>query len=306
MPKRIPEPEELEGRIRVRVWHWGSRLEPSLANTRGRKPALSRFLARVESDRSLKAAYAKMAKARQQTIEQVVKTDFHHGPVIWGVQRVRNPANSRAWVEVEAEDDGGIASVWVAIRDRRGWLLEQGPAVCRRRLWVYEATPKMLALRGGSVEAVAFDRPGNSHRAICPCQAGALTFRTREEIERAIPFFLKEPSVMTVNRRLSQEQLLAKSRKDAGIFYPLFLALANKAEAEDLDWLLLSHAVAVGCLHPTAAAAYPPSDLNAVEKLYTHHREQVRKSAAFGMLPPIQKRKVEELFDISWIFQDRS
>lgn len=115
-------------------------------------------------DPAVQAEYADEAKARNQSLNNVLVADYMHAPSIELVDIGNYIGKVGDFIHVTATDDHAVKSVHVKIENGDGSLVEEGDAVQQAdpNLWRYIATARNTTLAGDKITVTATDAPGHN------------------------------------------------------------------------------------------------------------------------------------------------
>jgi len=115
-------------------------------------------------DPAVQAEYAADAKARNQSISNVLVADYFHAPNIEEVNIEAYAGKVGDLIAITATDDHAVKAVTVKIENGDGSLVEEGAAVQQADLnqWLYTATAKNTTLAGDKLTVTATDNPGHA------------------------------------------------------------------------------------------------------------------------------------------------
>ena len=115
-------------------------------------------------DPAVQAAYAHDAKARNQSINNVLVADYMHAPSIELVDISAYVGKVGDFIHITATDDHAVKSVHVRIENGDGSLVEEGDAAQQTdpNQWLFTATAKNATLAGDKITVTATDTPGHS------------------------------------------------------------------------------------------------------------------------------------------------
>jgi hypothetical protein len=140
-----------------------SEVEPTAAQlaVRGRFQQAAAYGRRAMADPVLLDVYTRAAEGTYSNPYAIAVTDALKPPVIEGVDLAGYHGAIGEAIVVRARDDLEVTAVNVIVRDSVGAVLEQGAAAAVNDAWVYTATTTVALGTVLSLEAIAFDRPGN-------------------------------------------------------------------------------------------------------------------------------------------------
>ena len=129
-------------------------------------------------DPAVQAEYADEAKARNQSISNVLVADYMHAPDIQEVNIEAYTGKVGDLITITATDDHTVKAVTVRIENGDGSLVEEGPATQQAdpNQWAYKATARNATLAGDKLTVTATDNPG--HAAIKTRTLKKILFRT--------------------------------------------------------------------------------------------------------------------------------
>lgn len=111
-----------------------------------------------------KAFYQKGVSSKMKSAYTVALTDYLSTPTVKSITTKEYQGKAGDLITVWAKDDFVVTRVSVMIKDRKGNLLEQGdaePDTINPHIWTYTAKTANPSLAGSTIQAIAFDRPGN-------------------------------------------------------------------------------------------------------------------------------------------------
>ena len=112
--------------------------------------------------------YAKGITDRKRTAYLVAMVDYMIAPKVHSIDTLGYRGSIGDLISVKATDDFMVTNVKVVITDSSGALIEEGdagPDALRVNLWAYKASAANATLPGTKIQAVAYDRPGNTGTA---------------------------------------------------------------------------------------------------------------------------------------------
>ncbi|MBF9222595.1 hypothetical protein [Hymenobacter ruricola] len=114
-------------------------------------------------DPAVQAEYAADAKARNQTISNVLVSDYFHAPDIQEVNIAAYTGKVDDVIAITATDDHAVKGVRVKIENGDGSLVEEGAAQQQAdpNQWLYTATARNTTLDGDKITVTAYDNPGH-------------------------------------------------------------------------------------------------------------------------------------------------
>ncbi len=117
-------------------------------------------------DPQSRALYAKKIDGKKKrTAFQVALSDYIQKPEVKSIDARTYNGSPGSTVVVKATDDFMVTKVTVAITGADGALIEKGDATLVRvnsTYWSYTATVSNPSVAGTTIQATAFDRPGNA------------------------------------------------------------------------------------------------------------------------------------------------
>ena len=115
-------------------------------------------------DPAVQAEYADEAKARNQSLNNVLVADYLHAPSIEQVDISAYLGKVDDFISITATDDHAVKSVHVKIENGDGSLVEEGDAQPQAdpNQWRYTATARNATLAGDKITVTATDNPGHS------------------------------------------------------------------------------------------------------------------------------------------------
>jgi hypothetical protein len=115
-------------------------------------------------DPAVKAEYGDEAKARNQSISNVLVADYMRAPDIKEVNIEAYTGKVGDLINITATDDHAVKGVTVKIENGDGSLVEEGIAVQQadHNQWVYKATALNTTLAGDKLTVTATDNPGHA------------------------------------------------------------------------------------------------------------------------------------------------
>ena len=119
-------------------------------------------------DPEAKAAYAKGIDGKKSNARLVALADYLNPPVVHSIKAPAYTGAVGETITIKATDDFKVTEVQVTIRSASGGKLEQGQAERYRikaNTWKYKTTVLNPDPKGTTIQAVAYDRPGNKTRA---------------------------------------------------------------------------------------------------------------------------------------------
>lgn len=101
--------------------------------------------------------------AKKRTVHLVAMTDYLTPPRVHEVDAENYQGNIGDTIMIRATDDFMVTGVKIVIRSSDGKVLEKGNASPDEKLnhWKYLATIANPSVEGTTIQATAFDRPGN-------------------------------------------------------------------------------------------------------------------------------------------------
>ena len=113
---------------------------------------------------AVQAEYADEAKARNQSISNVLVADYFHAPDIKEVNIEAYTGKVGDLISITATDDHAVKAVTVRIENGDGSLVEQGAAIQQAdpNQWLYTATVRNTTLAGDKLTVTATDNPGHA------------------------------------------------------------------------------------------------------------------------------------------------
>ena len=115
-----------------------------------------------------RALYAKRISDKKRSAYAVAMSDYLVEPKVHSIDTVDYHGAIGDTITVKATDDFMVTKVKIVIKDAAGVLIEEGdagPDELKINLWVYRATAANPKLTGTKIQAVAYDRPGNTGTA---------------------------------------------------------------------------------------------------------------------------------------------
>jgi hypothetical protein len=115
-----------------------------------------------------KEAYGKVITEKKRTAYMVAMTDYLTAPRVKSIDVLGYRGAVGDSIRVKAVDDFLVAEVIVTITDANGNVIETGhagPDTEKINQWLYKATVANPVLPGTKIDAVAYDRPGNTGTA---------------------------------------------------------------------------------------------------------------------------------------------
>jgi hypothetical protein len=131
--------------------------------TRDRFTDASAYANAVFADPARRAVYEAAARAEGRvTVRSLVVADFLNLPKVKEVDLGAFYGRIGDKILINARDDFEVTAVKVQIRSAAGAVIEEGNAVMGDTRWVYTATTAVAPGDTVTIEATAFDRPGNN------------------------------------------------------------------------------------------------------------------------------------------------
>lgn len=122
--------------------------------------AASAYAREVLADPLQREVYQALARLRKKPVNAILVSDYLTPPTVDRIDLSAYHGGGGELIRVIASDDIEVTEVRIAIRDAAGAALEEGAAVRRHGIWVFQtATSPSAPPR--TVEVVAIDRPGN-------------------------------------------------------------------------------------------------------------------------------------------------
>lgn len=118
----------------------------------------------VFADAVRKQSYLELALRRGfpgSRLFAFIVQDFAKGPEVVSIDAERYHRQIGDTLLVDAEDNGEVTGVTVAVKAADGTVIESGPAVKVDAFWRYTATTLVPAEDAVTIEATAFDRAEN-------------------------------------------------------------------------------------------------------------------------------------------------
>ena len=114
-----------------------------------------------------RALYATGITAKKRSAFIVALTDYLSAPKVKSISTIDYHGAIGDPIVVKATDDFMVTKVKVMITRADGILIEEGEAQldAETDLWVYKATAANPVLAGTTIQAMAFDKPGNQGTA---------------------------------------------------------------------------------------------------------------------------------------------
>jgi hypothetical protein len=109
--------------------------------------------------------YEKKISEKKKTARIVAMTDFLTPPEVTNIDALLYIGAVGNPIKVLADDDFEVTGVKIVITDSEGTVLESGdaqPDPVTLLQWNYAATVANPELKGTTIQAIAFDRPGNT------------------------------------------------------------------------------------------------------------------------------------------------
>ncbi len=115
------------------------------------------------AQRESRALYEGGITAQKHSAHVVAVSDYLNAPIVHYIEADDYLGNPGDTILVKATDDFKVTAVKIAIKDSEGNILEKGEASPHSdiNVWAYTATSANPSLKGTTIEAIAFDRPGN-------------------------------------------------------------------------------------------------------------------------------------------------
>lgn len=139
-------------------------LTPNQESHRETFQRAARYASRQIKDGESRALYAKGINDKKRTAFQVAVSDSIVAPKVNLIDANHYNGSVGSTIEVKAVDDFMVTKVMVTIRSADGSLIEEGEAKQDQDnfiSWLYTATVANPSEVGSTIQASAFDRPGN-------------------------------------------------------------------------------------------------------------------------------------------------